>query len=73
MLGGVYEWCQDRNGPYRTSVKGIFQDLMIDEVVTNDHLEFFAAARLRLRRPRRDPQAVGPRFRPTTASSSDFA
>ncbi len=33
MLGNVYEWCQDRNEPYRFAEKGIYKDLVIDEVI----------------------------------------
>ncbi len=36
MLGNVYEWCQDRNGRYRPTARGLESDLVsINEVVTD--------------------------------------
>jgi formylglycine-generating enzyme required for sulfatase activity len=40
-LGSVYEWCQDRNGAYRFAEKGIFTDVLIEEVVRSDQYRIF--------------------------------
>ena len=41
MLGNVYEWCQDRDGAYRCTEKGVFKDLVIDEVVSKQQVRMF--------------------------------
>jgi formylglycine-generating enzyme required for sulfatase activity len=42
MLGNVYEWCQDRNRPYRPEQRGLFRDTAdIKEVIANRQLRIF--------------------------------